>query len=110
MLTKLSAAALVLALIVAAPKLISAASAHAQPAAVVATTSLASTPMTDIGSRHPNLRAAQQLTDQALARIDDAQKANEFDLSGHAAEAKRLLTQADADLKRAAMTANQNHM
>lgn len=40
------------------------------------------------GRRHPNLAAAQRLCEQAFTRITDAQKANEWDMKGHAAKAK----------------------
>ena len=59
-------------------------------------------------ARHPNLAAAQRLCSQAFQRIVDAQKANEFDLGGHAQKAKELLDQANNELKQAAETANQN--
>lgn len=58
--------------------------------------------------RHPNLAAAQRLTDQAFHRITDAQQANEFDMAGHAAKAKDLLDQADNELKQAAHAANEH--
>ncbi len=48
---------------------------------------------------HKNLTAAQQLTKQAFDKVTAAQKANEFDLGGHAAMAKSLLEQAAAELK-----------
>jgi len=56
--------------------------------------------------RHPNLAAAQRFLDQAFVRITDAQKANEFDLGGHAAKAKELIDQANRELKLAAEVAN----
>jgi hypothetical protein len=56
--------------------------------------------------RHPNLAAAQRLVDQAFNKITAAQDANEFDMSGHAAKAKQLLDQANAELKQAAEAAN----
>jgi hypothetical protein len=56
------------------------------------------------GARHPNLRAAQQLVDQAFQRISDAQRANEWDMSGHAARAKDLLGQASWQPKRPTTT------
>lgn len=56
--------------------------------------------------RHPNIAAAQRLVEQAFTRIVDAQKANEFDLGGHAEKARQLLEQANAELKLAAETAN----
>ena len=55
---------------------------------------------------HPNLAAAQNLIERAIGRIDQAQKANEFDLGGHAARAKALLDQAFAEIKLAATAAN----
>jgi hypothetical protein len=61
------------------------------------------------GKRHPNLAAAQRLTDQAFNKISAAQQANEFDMEGHAAKAKDLLDQANRELKQAAEAANQNH-
>ena len=59
-------------------------------------------------SKHPNLAAAQHLVDQAFTRISDAQRANEWDMNGHAAKAKDLLDQANKELKLAAETANRN--
>ena len=56
--------------------------------------------------RHPNLAAAQRLVEQAFNRITDAQRANEFDLAGHAEKAKALLDQANKELKLAAEAAN----
>ncbi len=58
------------------------------------------------GPRHPNLEAAQQLVDQAFSRISDAQRANEFDMAGHAARAKDLLQQASREIRQAAHAAN----
>jgi hypothetical protein len=58
------------------------------------------------GPRHPNLEAAQQLVDQAFNRISDAQRANEFDMAGHAARAKDLLQQASREIRQAAHAAN----
>ena len=59
-------------------------------------------------SKHPNLAAAQHLVDQAFTRISDAQRANEWDINGHAAKAKDLLDQANKELRLAAEAANQN--
>lgn len=56
--------------------------------------------------RHPNLAAAQRLTAQAYQKILDAQKANDWDLGGHAEKAKKLLEQANDELKLAAIDAN----
>ena len=43
------------------------------------------------GRRHPNIAAAQRLTQQAWDKIVAAQKANEWDMNGHAQHAKELL-------------------
>ncbi|MBZ5611800.1 MAG: hypothetical protein LAP38_26365 [Acidobacteriia bacterium] len=58
--------------------------------------------------RHPNLAAAQRLSQQAFERIVAAQEANEFDMQGHAKKAKELLEQANRELKEAAEAANRN--
>jgi len=57
-------------------------------------------------NRHPNLAAAQRLAAEAYAKIEAAQKANEFDLKGHAQKAKELLEQANNEIKEAAEAAN----
>ena len=68
---------------------------------------LAQEPVTNIDpGRHPNLAAAQGLSRQAWDKISAAQKANEWDMSGHAAKAKDLLVQVNAELKAAAEAAN----
>ena len=48
---------------------------------------------------HPNLAAAHKLAAQALDKLAAAQKANEYDLGGHAAKAKELLKQANAEIQ-----------
>ena len=58
--------------------------------------------------RHPNLAAAQRLSEQAWQRIVAAQEANEFDMQGHAQKAKELLDQVNRELKQAAEAANRN--
>lgn len=58
--------------------------------------------------KHPNLAAAHELVVKAIEKIDAAQKANDFDMAGHAAKAKDLLTQAEGELKQAAEEANEN--
>lgn len=60
-------------------------------------------------NRHPNLAAAQRLTEQAYNRITAAQQANEWNMQGHAAHAKDLLDQANRELKEAAEATNKNH-
>ncbi len=61
------------------------------------------------GQKHPNLAAAQRLSEQAYNKITAAQEANEWDMQGHAAKAKELLDQVNKELKLAAETANKNH-
>ena len=58
------------------------------------------------GGRHPNLRAAQDLINQAIDRVTAAQGANEFDMGGHAAKAKELLMDAKREIRIAAEEAN----
>lgn len=58
--------------------------------------------------RHPNLAAAQRLSEQAWQRIVAAQEANEWDMQGHAQKAKNLLDEANRELKLAAEAANRN--
>ena len=59
------------------------------------------------GRRHPNLAAAQRLSRQAWEKIMAAQKANEWDMQGHAQKAKELLDQVNEELKEAAGAANE---
>ena len=59
-------------------------------------------------AKHPNLAAAQTLCRQAFDKLTEAQKANEFDMGGHAAKAKELLQQASDEIKLAAEAANAN--
>jgi len=58
--------------------------------------------------RHPNLAAAQRLSQQAYEKIVQAQHANEWDMDGHAAKAKEYLDQANRELRLAAESANKN--
>jgi len=60
------------------------------------------------GPRRPNLRAAQDLINQAFERITAAQQANEWDMDGHAARAKDLLVQAKEQIRLAAESANRH--
>jgi hypothetical protein len=67
-------------------------------------------PVRDISKRHhPNLAAAQRLSAQAYEKIVAGQKANEWDLDGHAQKAKDLLDQANRELKQAAEESNEDH-
>ena len=66
-------------------------------------------PATNIDpARHPNLARAQILISDAYQRILDAQRANEFDMKGHAKKAKIFLEEASKELKLAAVAANHN--
>jgi len=55
---------------------------------------------------HPNLAAAQQLVESAIGKLTEAQKVNDYDMSGHAAHAKELLKQAYDEIKQAALAVN----
>ena len=57
--------------------------------------------------RHPNLAEAQRLSHQAFEKIIAAQKANEWDMQGHAQKAKNLLDEVNKELKLSAEAANQ---
>jgi hypothetical protein len=65
-------------------------------------------PVSNAQLGHPNLIKAQQLLDNAVQKIEQAQKANEFDMAGHAARAKDLIGQASGELKLAAVAATEN--
>jgi len=58
---------------------------------------------------HPNLEEASKNLKLASERISAAQVANEFDMDGHAAKAKDLIAQAQVEIDRAAVAANENH-
>jgi hypothetical protein len=59
-------------------------------------------------TRHPNIAAAQKLSQQAYEKIIAAQQANEWDMQGHAQKAKELLDQVNNELRQAATAANKN--
>jgi F0F1-type ATP synthase membrane subunit b/b' len=70
---------------------------------------LADKPVRNVsGARHPNIAAAQDLSRRAFERIVAAQRANEWDMEGHAQKAKDLLDQVNNELKQAAGAANRN--
>ena len=74
---------------------------------VIGGAALAQAPKRNVsGARHPNLAAAQRLSQQAWEKIGAAQEANEWDMQGHAQKAKDLLDQANKELKLAAQAAN----
>lgn len=56
---------------------------------------------------HPHLEAARNALNTADTKITEAQKANEFDLGGHAAKAKEAIASAKEELRLAAETANE---
>jgi hypothetical protein len=71
---------------------------------------LAQKPVDNVsGKKHPNLAAAQRLSQEAFEKVTAAQQANEWDMNGHAAKAKDLLDQVNKELKAAAEAANKNH-
>ena len=76
---------------------------------LVGALALAQRPVRNVSAaRHPNLAAAQRLSQQAFEKIEEAQKANEWDMGGHAQKAKELLEQVNSELKLAAQAANRN--
>lgn len=69
----------------------------------------AQTPAQNVSpAKHPNLAKAQSDLTLAYQKIVDAQKANEYDLGGHADKAKQLIQEASDHLKQAALAANQS--
>lgn len=66
----------------------------------------AQAPPVDVGDRHGNMRAAQELIQQAWRKVDEAQKDNHYNLGGHAGRAKELLGQASEEIKLSAEAAN----
>lgn len=58
--------------------------------------------------RHPNLAAAQNLIAQAYGKLVEAERANDWDMTGHAAKAKDLLDRASSEIKAAAEAANRH--
>ena len=76
---------------------------------LVATVVIAQPKRNVSAARHPNLAAAQLLSQQAYEKIEEAQRANEWDMDGHAQKAKELLEQVNNHLKMAAEAANRNH-
>jgi hypothetical protein len=66
-------------------------------------------PSVNVGDRHGNMRAAQELIQQAWIKVDTAQQDNNYNLGGHAGRAKELLAQASDEIKQSAEAANHNH-
>lgn len=76
-------------------------------ALMMGSVALAQRPKENVSAgRHPNLAAAQRLSEQAYQKIIAAQQANEWDMQGHAQKAKDLLDQVNNQLKLAAEAAN----
>lgn len=74
---------------------------------LIGSLALAQRPRENVSPRlHPNLAAAQRLSEQAWQRIVAAQNANEWDLQGHAQKAKNLVDQVNNELKLAAEASN----
>lgn len=59
--------------------------------------------------RNPNLADAQRMIDEAIHKLDDAQKINHDDMEGHAERAKDLLGQARGEIRAAAEAADRHH-
>jgi F0F1-type ATP synthase membrane subunit b/b' len=75
---------------------------------LLATGAFAQKPAQNVSpNRHPNLAAAQKFSTDAYEKIVAAQKANEWDMKGHAQKAKELLEQVNNELKQAAQAANE---
>lgn len=76
---------------------------------VLGVVSFAGQPQQNVNPRrHPNLAAAQRLSEEAFQKTIAAQQANEFDMAGHAQKAKDFLEKANNQLKMAAEAANHN--
>jgi hypothetical protein len=60
-------------------------------------------------SLHGNIAAAQSLSRQAYDSVTSAQRANDYNLGGHAARAKELLREANEEMKLAALAANRRY-
>ena len=56
---------------------------------------------------HPNLDAARQYVRDAIGKVTAAQQANNYDMQGHAAKAKRLMEQAIQEINLAEQAASQ---
>lgn len=59
-------------------------------------------------AKHPNLEAAHKLLQDATMKLTEAQKANEYDMAGHAAKAKQLISEAQTEIMEAAKAATAN--
>lgn len=59
-------------------------------------------------ARHPHMAAAQHHIREAFDEIAQAQRANDYDMNGHAEHAKKLLDEAARELKASAEAANRH--
>jgi hypothetical protein len=74
---------------------------------ILAGLALAQPPKKNVSpAHHPHIAKAQQLSREAWQQVVDAQKANEWDMGGHAQRAKELLDKVNEELKLAAEAAN----
>ena len=78
--------------------------ACAAAAAIASTLALAAGPE----HGHPNIIAAREATERAINRLEAAQRANEYDMGGHAAKAEKLLREAEEQMRLAAEAANKH--
>lgn len=60
-------------------------------------------------ARHPHLAASQHHVLEAYRELGEAQRANDWDMEGHAVHARELLDQASREMKAAAEAANHHH-
>jgi hypothetical protein len=70
--------------------------------AVLMSATLAAGPL----AGHPNLEFAHNKILMAIKAMERAQKANDYDMGGHAAKAEALLRQAEQEIMMAGQTAN----
>ncbi|HEF5875081.1 TPA: hypothetical protein SAY52_005771 [Burkholderia cenocepacia] len=73
--------------------------------AALALAAAASATRADDLARHPNIAAADSDAQNAIARLHDAQRANNYDMHGHAARAISLLQEARTEMRAAAADA-----
>ena len=69
---------------------------------IAAATAVACSVMAGPMAHHPNLLAAREDAEHAIQKLRNAQKANEYDLGGHAKRAEELLGQAIDEMRAAA--------
>lgn len=57
---------------------------------------------------HPRLRAAHNKIKQAIVAMEMAQKANDYDMDGHAAKAEQLMREAEREISLADVAADRH--